>query len=622
MSALLLVLALQGAPTVDVEAGWSGDFFPDEWGRIWVTLQNPGADLDGELRVRIVGGFQGTVELKRAVAMPARSKRRLSWDALTTLGATDVVAELLDARGEVVASRTAPIRHRSEKGRRVALLGARVAALDVPELQAVRLKPDLLPDRLAPLLPVDAIVFAEPAPLEPEQEDMLRAWVEQGGVLVWSAGRLPTASGRPLWRDLSPADVSGLENVALAGRTLSMARCRPRPGARPFGGVPGRPAGYVLERGRGAAVLLAASFDEPGFEGLVDPALFRAELFPPLRRAAAPTDPRQLRNWADVTIVHDVSQLRSSLQPADPGPSLPRLAVGAAIAVIYALLVGPASWLVQRRRHFGPGWLVFTGLTAGTLGLLVAWGDLFSPHPVRLDHRVFVDPGGVQGISFLRAGPGDRYRVSGPGSLAAQPRSEYTGGRLVPFPVVHGDEGSFESALPALGAMPFVWSRAAGKNDGALRARWTGADRVAIEIRNLSKGTATGVFLAAESELIPVPDLAPESTLTLALAETRKLSWMDGCGRYVGEVEKDYSGYSLRPTPRGELVRASFSAQIGRVLERTTRIGPRGVDLSPVLDRGGMVLVGRLEGGVETPTVSPSAVSTTWALARTIVEAP
>ena len=112
--------------------------------------------------------------------------------------------------------------------------------------------------------------------------------------------------------DESPGCSAILEQALSDSGHQVVARCNARPGARAFGSIAGRPAGWRAERGRGAAVLLAASFD---VDGLVDPALFRAELFLPPRKPAPPTDPRRAKTWKDVAVTEELTTLRQVIRP-------------------------------------------------------------------------------------------------------------------------------------------------------------------------------------------------------------------------------------------------------------------------------------------------------------------
>jgi hypothetical protein len=607
---IALLLVLQQGPTVDVEVGCTGSVFPDAWTRVWVTLQNPGADLDGELRVRATGGIGHPSELRRPVTLATKGKRLLSWDLFLERGEDEVVAELFDGKGQVVAERRVPLLFLPHRPATVMLVGCSPTAFDDEKIAAGRLKPELLPDRLPPLLAADAIVFAEPVPLEAEQEEVLERWVMRGGTLVFSAGRLPAAASRRLWRELGPASITGMENLNDGTRALAIARAVPRPGARPFGSILGRPAGFRWERGLGSVVLLTLPFDADGFDRLLAPGVLREEVLPTVLLPEDPTRIQPLGNPGPIG--EDLRTLREKIQPQDRGLGLPDLVFGAFFAGVYFILIGPGWWLLRRRRL---GWIPFAVATAAAALLGLAWADFFSSRPSRLAHRVLVGPGAVEGHSWLRAGSPARYRLSVDGALGVVPGQYALAAFERVHPPIHGAEGQLEVALPALGERAVVWARALGKDEG-LRARWTDATQSILEIRNPGRGPAAGLMLVRREGVVELPDLEAGERCVLSPADFAALGWKD-LGRRE-EVNRwtlgEFSG------GRKALFLSSFLAHaVPRMTEREA-YGLRGADLSALLARGQEFLVGWVE--VAAPSVEPGATVETWALARALVEAP
>jgi hypothetical protein len=621
MNALLLALCLQAPPTIDVEAGASGDLFSDAWSRIWVTLQNPGADFDGALCVRVHGGVGAPQELRRAVTLPARGKRRIPWDVLLDFGEGEVTAELRDAKGRIVSDRSVPVRFQGLSKRRVVLVGATSSAFDDESIAAVRLKADLLPDRLPALLAADAIVFAEPVPLEAEQEEALERWVEQGGVLVWSAGRLPTASARRLWRELAPAELSGLETASLGGRPVTRALAAARPGAQAFGQLAGRPLGFRRPHGHGAVLLLTIPFDAEGFDAALPGSVLRDQVFPPVLDAVESSAGRLRFSrgpWGTV----DARQLRERLRPSDAAFSLPRLVLGGGLVGAYAFLVGPVSWFFLRRGRMRRSGLSFGVLTGGALVVVLLWGNWLAPRPARLAHRVFVGPAVVEGHSYLRAGGAGSVRLSVPGSLAASPGQFSSATFERAFPPIHGEEGRLEVPLPAYGERSVQWIRAAGPKDG-LRARWTDATRSVLDIRLAGPGAASGLRVVRREGVAVVDGPLSAEPRTLPLAGLSFRTWAD----LVEDGESSarqwrLSGRDVGPLDsRESLMHLSFQERMGTPSFPAAR-GPARVDLSPWIDRGETLVLGWIEGAWGLPEAEPGDVVEAWALARAVVEDP
>lgn len=263
--------------------------------------------------------------------------------------------------------------------------------------QVVSVAPEGLdPKALAGL---DALLIAEPPGLPAEGAQGVRAWVEEGGLLLLAAGSRGVEWADDSLADLLPVDVLGqasakdglasINSARPAGEVTPVLRSRLRAGSRVvFAARADLPLVTVRRIGRGQVAFLSFPIDSPAF---LDDAV-RTRVV----RAALPL-------------------------PAKPGPDyLPRDALEEAVGeelwwdardaasawwILYLvlgffLLVGPLDYLVWRRWPKPKvTWTLFLINSLGFSALAFALGRSGGPESLQVHTAVVVDAVGEEGVA-------------------------------------------------------------------------------------------------------------------------------------------------------------------------------------------------------------------------------
>jgi hypothetical protein len=375
---------------MQAEAAFGGLVKYGEWLPMWVSLENSGADLEAEVQVTLVGSL-GATTFAAPVSLPMGSRKRLPVYVLPNNYSHELEVNLV-AAGEVLLSNKVPIHPQSnrrflvglvapERGALTLLSAASLSGQDRPK-ELVDLAPVDLPERVEGLRSFDLLVLndVDTSSLSPEQAAALETWVRDGGRLVigGGAGAQRTAAGLPA--TLLPLSPQGMKEVdALPALAVFAAADAIRvPG--PFVVATGAPReGRTLaeledlpllrERavGDGAVDFVALDLAVTPFDAWTGTAAFWEQLIGP---GAAypewlPTD-MSARQMQASSMSYAVTNL--------PSLDLPSVRWVGLLLVLYVILVGPANYLVLRRRkrlHWA--WLTIPLLTiafsAGAFGV-------------------------------------------------------------------------------------------------------------------------------------------------------------------------------------------------------------------------------------------------------------
>jgi len=365
---------------MDAAAAFGGHFKYGEWLPVWVTLENSGADLDAEVRVR-VAGTMGFTTYAVQVPLPTGSRKRVPVYVLPNNFSRQLEVQVVDRDGRILMAQKTATSPTVNITLLIGLIAGQRGALSLisgTNAEGITRSTMLidvpltdLPERAEALASFDWLVLndIDTSSLTPGQKTALEAWVGQGGKLVigGGAGARRTASGLP--ESLLPLVPRGEEQVAyLPGLTVMGGNPVRVPG--PFlistgdlsigrtlaeqDGVP-----LVRERtvGSGYVDWVALDLSSSPFDAWTGTMAFWAQLV--LVHSAYPTSlpadmsPRQMR--AD-----QMSYTLSNL----PSLSLPSVRGLGALLCVYILLVGPVNYLVLRwRRRLHWAWVTVPAIT-------------------------------------------------------------------------------------------------------------------------------------------------------------------------------------------------------------------------------------------------------------------
>ncbi len=605
MSALLaLALAAQG-PVIDADAGFFGDAYYDSWGRLSVVVSNPGAEIEGELRAVVRNRVAEAVVYRRAVTLPAKARKRFGWDAYLSGWENEVEYQVLARDGTVLSRSAVPLKFLEERERQVLQVGTALSSLlgleESLDAAFAQTAPDRLPDTIPPLLALDAIVFPEPQPLEPAQEEALLRWVELGGRLVFGPGRGSALQGR-FWRDLLPLASPGTRTVEAGeeGTRVPLVSGRLRAGGA-FLALAGQPAGFRVPRGRGEVVFLAFPPDQEGIEDELPAAsLWRAALDPPRRPEDAPPGRRD----EDERVSYQSNTgFMSGLGDHDAPVPLLALLGGAAALLGYVAWIGPWHYFRLRRRgRLRRGPAAFATAAGVFLMLSLAWATVFAARQVRLHHLVLADEGLVQTFSVLQAGESRVYDLEGTGAFAPMERLFHMG-RLEQGREPELDERlRARVPLPALATRGLAGARVPGPEEFGVSCRWIDRPAGRIEIVNDGPLYLGRCRIVTRDGIRYVGSLGSGARRTVDLGALPREAFGEWLRKNMGERSGWWwwSGMDFwagTPTAEHAFLVSFYEAlqRGGEARGALRRFRQRRLDLSERLERGDAVFTGAFE---------------------------
>jgi hypothetical protein len=393
LCAVLSVVAEEPPPGLKMEAvpAYSGHFKYGEWLPVWLTLENSGSDLTAEARVRVPHSY-GETTFAVPIPLPTGSQKRVPVYVLPNNFSQALEIQLVDSEGRLLLSRKAKVAPLAydryvvglavpERGALSLIAGASIAHTARSKV-LIDVALDELPERPEGLGSFDCLILndVDTSSLTRQQRSALEIWVRQGGRLVigGGAGARRTVSGlsaalRPLvpLYELEVDELPGLtelgggEAVGVPGPFLASV------GDLGQGRTLAEQGDLVLVRERavdnGCVDWVALDLSGAPFDAWSGATSFWGRLV--LVDAAYPqyippdVSPRQVR----ANQMNDVlSNLPSLTRPSAEGLYI---LIGA-----YILLVGPANYLLLRRRKaLCWAWVTVPAITllfwGGALGL-------------------------------------------------------------------------------------------------------------------------------------------------------------------------------------------------------------------------------------------------------------
>ncbi len=413
LHALLILLAIllssfgnAGAQTagltLQAQPAFDGYFKYGEWLPVWVTLENQGSDLDGEISI-LVAGSGGTMIFVAPAEMPAGARKRLPVYVLPNNFSRSLQVQYT-SNGETLASQLVTIQPQLNSSFFVGIAAPERGALNqlnglsLPgqprKVYLIDLDMEQIPPRHEGLRSFDVIILngLDTSSLSPEQSAALDNWVHQGGRLVLGGGplALETAAGfqnlaLPLTPEttLETSDLEALaaypggDQPALAQGTTVISQGALASDANLLAGSRQQPLLVEAARGKGAVDVASLDLSTTPFEGWSGVLPFWQKLLSPNASYPAWLSP-------DVSSRQQMaSQMGYALQNL-PVLDLPSVKGLALLLGFYILVIGPLNYLVLRaknRLHWAwvtiPLITLIFSISAFSLGYALHGSDVF-----------------------------------------------------------------------------------------------------------------------------------------------------------------------------------------------------------------------------------------------------
>lgn len=450
LGALSPAQAQSTAPGLELqaEAAFEGYLKYGEWVPVWVTLSNDGADLSGEVIIRVASSA-GTIAYVAPVELPGGARKRLPIYVLPN-NFTRLLNVQYESEGQALAKVNVRIQPQINSSFFIGLVSPQRGALsllnglELPgvERQLVLFDINLaqLPPRSEALRSLDVLILnsSDTSQLTAEQSQAILGWVKQGGRLVIGGGALAMDTVAGLQDLPLPFTPSGTQQISSAADLLTLAGSdQPEPaagsyiaaigelnaGARLLAGDAKQPLVVESRIDKGFIDQVALDLSQAPFEGWSAAALFWQNLFGP--SASYPS-------WLapDLSSRQQMAaQMGYALQnlPMLDLPSVKGLAV---LLGVYILVIGPLNYLVLRwkkRLHWAwitiPAITLIFSLSAFGLGYAMHGADIF----VNKAALIETSPNGSTYISFigLFSPAQSNYQIEIPGGGLISPMSPY-----------------------------------------------------------------------------------------------------------------------------------------------------------------------------------------------------
>ncbi|WP_281758543.1 hypothetical protein [Alicyclobacillus hesperidum] len=427
------------AVSMSVEVGYSGYYSTDDWVPVHISLHHNGAATTGDLAVAVNeslnNGRRGAGVLKWPIALPRdgwTSKEIALPGSILTKGATvslivgDATLSTAPLTGNAV-SHVALVGVISDDPQETQFLAG--ASSDSTPVLPVALDASQVPVAVDLLAGLSAMVASIPelSSLSTIQQNALREWVKEGGLLiVTGAGsplpgwpNLPLIAGAPSQVSAQPlADFAGVQPSAGALATDAAAV---RGNARIWAGSNQIPLLASEQVGRGQIWQTAFSPMDPHLlawtgDAQMWTAIFRSAV---LARGAVSAVPALFSESGALSL----TSVGDALAPL----RMPSLSTFGVVFFIYILVAGPLAffWL-HRRRKATWAWVVLPVLSAMTTVGIYAFGGSERPKGLLLDGVGVIDlSGDGSGLAyaaeaFMSPDSGD-FRLQLPGGSDVLP---------------------------------------------------------------------------------------------------------------------------------------------------------------------------------------------------------
>jgi hypothetical protein len=532
----------QAAIGLDVRAAFDGNYAPERWLPLTITLRNPGAPL----RVQVAAGLPGATSRQMVVVeLPGGAETSVPLMAAMDSQAREVQVQV-STDTELLAETTVPVRPRPDE-RLIGLVSDRPLSLMLPArqdlqqlpLQAFMLDSRSLPEHPAGLSSLSLIVINDLSdqPLSLAQIDALLAWVISGGHLVIGGGVDAAATLATLPAVLrlgSVGEPTELDPVALSDYTGT-------PASAVLEGVQLRFAPDVIGFGEGRTLLWGRRNLGLGLvtQLAFDPTLRAIANWPgaPVLwdRLLVPTTTSSSQFGATAAFAVEQTRTLASGLGYLPAISLPRSNLLFVLLAIYAIVIGPGVALILRRfDRQAWAWLVVPGIALLMLAVTsaIALNNRSSERIVSqlsVVEQIDGDTARVRSVMGLLSPVDDIVALSLDSAALVRPAPERTSN----FGSVYGIEGDL------------------AQDQG----------QIDVQIRRWEIGG-----LVAE-EMVPLPALDAEILLTPEAIEVRV---QNTTGQVLRNVSVVYAGQavSLGDLPPGGLSSAVWPPPLAALTPR------------------------------------------------------
>lgn len=636
----LLVACLQ-VPTLDAEAGFQGAVFADSWTRITATVTYEGEPLDAELRVTARSYVSEPVVYRRPLPLVRKARMRVGFDFYLTSD-TYLAEVTLVAKERILRQVSLSFKFQNPDGARLLTVGPPPAILveamaKGPPVTLVRLAPELLPPTPLSLLSVGSILIPEPIDLDPGQEEALSSWVKQGGRLLFGAGRSTHLRQNPFWRGLSPLGAPEIASTSIRVKDADIPLTLVR--GKLLRGTAGHPVGgdFAVIRypdGAGEVVFLPLMLDTVSLGKIVSaPGLLTDMLQLPPPPVEEPPKPGQRARprpqWLDPDQKSIVNQQTHDhlrrLVPSDFSLAPVPLAIGIGLAVAYIVFIGPLEYRRLRAKgRLRRGWISFSLLVLVFGGALLGWSWWAVPRASKFVTVSLLDEHRVRTVASFRPARGGAFELESSGPLSPLPpqrafgASENAEAADVMLP------STVRMVVPPAATRLLVTSRATGPADGPITVRWESGERKKVIVKNPAPFALRECWLVSKETVWPVDGIPAGAERTVELKNALAFEqWAPKLLRARKESTpwwwQESTWDSVTPERWGLVL--SFYEQLQRNWGKPKHrhlLLERGIDLTPALARGEVVLVGSFDANVSairsTPELSPETHG--WARIR------
>jgi hypothetical protein len=641
MNPLLMLAALLQGANLDADAGFKRDLFPNAWSRVSVTLAYEGDPLEADLRITPRTHFFEPVVYRRPIHLVRKQQMRLGYDLYFTGQEYQLDVELV-AGDKVLRTASLSLNFVRMQGGRLVVVGTPPpliveAMAKRPPINLVRLAPDLLPPTPLSLQCVDAILIPEPIDLDPGQESALQTWVKQGGKLIFGAGRSTLLRLNPFWRDLCPLGTPQFATASLRAKETDLAvtvvRGELRRGVATLQ-VGSDPLVIRAREGNGEVLFMPVILDQPNLARVTHAPSVLAEimdipppppepvLLKPKRGLSFPPEWRDRDSKAGIPM--ETEEFMRRLLPSDFTVKRGSLGLGIGLVALYIALIGPVEYLRLRRKgRLKIGWRSFTVLVVLFGGLILLWGEFVIPRMSRSVLVTLSDDQGVHTFSAFRPLRGGVYSFESAGAVSPLAPSRIQGAADPPELVTVKFPAAVELPVPPGATRLVVSSRPVEASDGTLQVRWASPQKDAVEVKNPASHSLNECWLVSKEGVRRLRDIPAGFDGTVPLDPPQKFGTWAGQQRKGPEPMwwmEDSSSWNRMDASRFGLV-LTFHAAINEAWNagRSRRgLEMRGLDWSPLLERGESVLIGSFDrnlSGIRPQPEIPAAIFG-WARAR------